>query len=63
MVKRIFFIQKDINTDWFLINTPFLGALNDTIEICAQKSGSQLRLSVNGETMSNLASRITNPRL
>jgi len=48
------FIQKDTNTDWFLINTPFIGAFNDTIEIYAQKSGSQLRLSDNGETMSNL---------
>lgn len=48
------FIQKDTNTDWFLINTPFIGAFNDTIEIYAQKNGSQLKLSDNGETMSNL---------
>lgn len=48
------FIQKDSNTDWFLINTPFVGAFNDTIEIYAQKSGSHLKLSDNGETMSNL---------
>lgn len=48
------FIQKDSNTDWFLINTPFVGAFNDTIEIYAQKKGNQLRLSDNGETMSNL---------
>lgn len=48
------FIQKDSNTDWFLINTPFVGAFNDTIEIYAQKNGSHLRLSDNGETMSNL---------
>ena len=48
------FIQKDINTDWFLINTPFMGAFNDTIEIYAQKNGNQLKLSDNGETMSNL---------
>lgn len=48
------FIQKDINTDWFLINTPFISAFNDTIEIYAQKNGSQLKLSDNGETMSNL---------
>ena len=48
------FIQKDTNTDWFLINTPFTGAFNDTIEIYAQKNGNQLKLSDNGETMSNL---------
>ena len=48
------FIQKDSTTDWFLINTPFVGAFNDTIEIYAQKSGNNLKLSDNGETMSNL---------
>ncbi len=48
------YIQKGGNTDWFLINTPFVGAFNDTIEIYAQKNGSQLLLSDNGETMSNL---------
>lgn len=47
-------VLKDSNTDWFLINTPFVGAFNDTIEIYAQKKGSQLRLSDNGETISNL---------
>ena len=53
-LKEKTFIQKEVNTDWFLINTPFLGAFNDTIEIYAQKKGSQLKLSDNGETMSNL---------
>ena len=48
------FIQKDSNTDWHLINTPFVGAFNDTIEIYAQKNGNHLKLSDNGETMSNL---------
>ncbi len=48
------YIQKGTSTDWFLINTPFVGAFNDTIEIYAQKNGSQLILSDNGETMSNL---------
>lgn len=48
------FIQKDLTTDWFLINTPFIGAFNDTIEIYVQKNGSQLKLSDNGETISNL---------
>lgn len=48
------YIQKGESTDWFLINTPFVGAFNDTIEIYAQKNGGQLILSDNGETMSNL---------
>ncbi len=48
------YIQKGTSTDWFLINTPFVGAFNDTIEIYAQKIGNQLILSDNGETMSNL---------
>lgn len=48
------FIQKDLTTDWYLINTPFIGAFNDTIEIYAQKNESQLKLSDNGETISNL---------
>lgn len=48
------YIQEGESTDWFLINTPFVGAFNDTVEIYAQKNGSQLILSDNGETMSNL---------
>jgi len=48
------YIQNDDNTEWFLINTPFLGAFNDSIDIYAQKKGSKLILSDNGETMTNL---------
>lgn len=48
------FIQQGLTTEWFLINTPFLGAFNDTIEIYAKKEGDHLMLSDNGETMSNL---------
>jgi hypothetical protein len=48
------FIQQGSTTDWFLINTPFIGAFNDSIEIYARKNGDQLTLSDNGETMSNL---------
>lgn len=53
-LKKKTFIQKDTNTDWFVINTPFLGAFNDSIEIYAQKKENQLVLSDNGETLSNL---------
>lgn len=48
------FIQKGTSTDWFLINTPFIGAFNDTIDIYAQKKGNHMILSDNGETLSNL---------
>lgn len=47
-------ISEGTSTDWFLINTPFIGAFNDTIEIYAQRDGSHLVLSDNGDTMSNL---------
>ncbi|PWH84903.1 DUF1828 domain-containing protein [Brumimicrobium oceani] len=53
-LKEKTYIQKDINTDWFVINTPFLGAFNDSIEIYARKTNNQLILSDNGETMTNL---------
>ncbi|WP_418497559.1 DUF1829 domain-containing protein [Flagellimonas sp.] len=48
------FVQKGESTDWFLINTPFIGAFNDTIEIYARKENNHLILSDNGETMNNL---------
>ena len=47
-------IENGKTTDWFLINTPFIGAYNDNIEIYAQKNGNQLILSDNGETLTNL---------
>ncbi len=47
-------IQKDKHTEWFAISTPFIGAFNDTIEIYAQKKDSNLTLSDNGDTLSNL---------
>jgi hypothetical protein len=47
-------IQKGETTDWFLINTPFLGAFNDTIEIYAQNKVNKIILSDNGETITNL---------
>lgn len=53
-IKEKTFIQKDKNTDWFLINTPFLGAFNDSIEIYAQKNNENIVLSDNGETLANL---------
>lgn len=48
------YIQDDSNTDWFLINTPFVGAFNDCVEIYVQRKGKKLLLSDDGETMANL---------
>ncbi len=48
-------IQKGETTDWFVIHTPFTGAFNDAIEIYVKKSGARLKLSDDGETLSNLA--------
>lgn len=47
-------IQQGTTTDWFLIDTPFLGAFNDTIEIYAQRKDNRFKLSDNGETLNNL---------
>jgi len=47
-------VENGKTFDWFLINTPFIGAYNDNIEIYAQKNGDKLTLSDNGETLNNL---------
>ena len=47
-------IENGETSDWFLINTPFIGAYNDNIEIYALKNGDKLTLSDNGETLNNL---------
>jgi hypothetical protein len=40
--------------DWFCIDTPFLGAFNDHIEIYAKHENNKITLSDNGETLQNL---------
>ena len=47
-------IYKDEDTDWHIINTPFLGAFNDGIDIYAKIEKDRILLSDNGETLSNL---------
>ncbi|WP_424493184.1 DUF1828 domain-containing protein [Salinimicrobium sp. GXAS 041] len=47
-------IQEGDYSEWVLIDTPFLGAFNDTIEIYAKKNGAYITLSDNGETLNNL---------
>ena len=48
------YVQEGISTGWSAITTPFIGAFNDTVEIYVKKDKTQLILSDNGETMSNL---------
>lgn len=47
-------VQQGTATDWVLIDTPFLGAFNDTIEIYVQRNNNHIKLSDNGETLNNL---------
>lgn len=42
------------NSDWYCIDTPFMGAFNDTIEVYALKRGDTVMLSDNSETLNNL---------
>lgn len=48
------FVQKDEQTDWYVINTPFFGAFNDSIDIYAKKVANKILFSDNGETLNNL---------
>lgn len=48
-------VESSSHSDWVLIDTPFLGAFNDSIEIYVQKSpNGTIELSDDGETMRNL---------
>lgn len=49
-------INKDINTDWIVISTPFIGAFNDTIEIFVRRNQSDhtIQFSDDGNTIRNL---------
>ena len=49
-------VREDKGTGWFAISTPFAGLFNDNIEIFVKKvSGSEIILSDDGETISNLS--------
>lgn len=49
------FVQKDDLTEWYVINTPFVGAFNDGIDIYAKNIGNnKVLFSDNGETIYNL---------
>ena len=42
------------NNDWYCIDTPFMGAFNDSIEIYVKKKGGSIVLSDDGQTLNNL---------
>lgn len=42
------------NSDWYCIDTPFMGAFNDSIEVYALRKNGTIVLSDNGETLNNL---------
>lgn len=47
--------STDEATGWSVINTPFLGMFNDSIDIYVKKEGDTIYLSDDGETLSGLA--------
>lgn len=49
-------VTHDRQTDWFAVNTPFVGLMNDHIEIFVKKDGERISLSDDGETLWNLES-------
>lgn len=53
-IKEKTSVYQDMDTEWSVINTPFLGAFNDGIDIYAKKEGGKIILSDNGETLANL---------
>ncbi len=42
------------HSDWYCIDTPFMGAFNDSIEVYALKNNGSIILSDNSETLNNL---------
>jgi hypothetical protein len=47
-------VQKDEQTGWYSITTPFVGLFNDNIEIYVKASDGKIFLSDDGKTLSNL---------
>lgn len=47
-------IEQSNTSDWLCIDTPFIGAFNDTIELYALRKNGSILLSDNGETLNNL---------
>jgi hypothetical protein len=53
-IKEKTIITSSNQSDWVEISTPFLGLFNDTVDIYAQKIGSTILLSDDGNTLRNL---------
>ena len=47
-------VESSQISNWYSIDTPFLGAFNDTIELYALMENGTIKLSDNGETLNNL---------
>lgn len=47
-------VKYDSMTDWYAIDTPFVGLFNDRIEIYVKKDNDKFILSDDGDTLSNL---------
>lgn len=47
-------VITETGTEWAVINTPFLGLFNDTLEIYAKKESNRIVLSDDGITLKNL---------
>lgn len=47
-------VSHDRHTDWFAVTTPFVGLMNDHIEIFVKMEGEKILLSDDGETLWNL---------
>jgi hypothetical protein len=48
-------LASDQETGWSVINTPFVGLFNDTINVFVKKENSKILLSDDGETLRNLS--------
>lgn len=46
--------SQDELTGWYSIQTPFVGLMNDCIEVFVKKEGNKILLSDDGDTISNL---------
>ncbi len=53
-LKEKTIVESSEFSDWYSIDTPFIGAFNDTIELFALKQNGSILLSDNGETLNNL---------
>ena len=53
-LKEKTIVESSAISNWYSIDTPFIGAFNDTIELFALRKNGTIILSDNGETLNNL---------